>query len=217
MSKKTRTRSNLDGMVREKLRESIISGAIANGAHLSEIKISQQFGVSRTPVREALCALAAEGLVVMHPNRGAFVNAPTAESLADRSSTYGLLVSLVAGRTTGHIPEMELARLEKFAISLQTATNSDFSIISADIFSLIGKFCPSESLSDMVDAAARRLGTSPLPVLADNNQRSQIQQQFIALHSAFKRNQSDVAEKTVRDIFSLWQNPTAVRTVVGAA
>lgn len=216
MSKKARIRSNLDGLVREKLRESILTGVIANGTHLSEIKISEQFGVSRTPVREALCALAADGLVVMHPNRGAFVNAPSADSMADRSSTHGLLVSLVAGSTVGRLPEMEAARLEKFVSSLQTADSSEFSSISSEIFGLIGKFCPSASLVELVESSARRLSVSPLSNLSDSAVRSQIQQQFIALSSAMKRGQSDVAEKAVRDVFSLWLNPAASRTV-GAA
>lgn len=216
MSKKTRTRSNLDGLVREKLRESILSGALANGTHLSEIKISAQYGVSRTPVREALCALAADGLVIMHPNRGAFVQAPSAESFADRSNAYGLLMGLVAGSSCGNMPETEIARLEKYVASLSTVDASEFALVSAEIFALVSKFSISAALLELVDVVARRLGQSPLPVLSDGNQRSQIQQQFVSFANAMKRGQNDVAEKAVRDIFVLWQNPAASRTV-GAA
>ncbi|MEJ2866156.1 GntR family transcriptional regulator [Actinomycetospora sp. OC33-EN08] len=55
------------------LRESILRGDLAPGAHLGEVELAERLGVSRTPVREALSRLAAEGLVEVLPHRGARV------------------------------------------------------------------------------------------------------------------------------------------------
>jgi DNA-binding GntR family transcriptional regulator len=55
------------------LREEILSGAIASGARLGEAELAGRLRVSRTPIREALTRLAAEGLVELQPNRGARV------------------------------------------------------------------------------------------------------------------------------------------------
>jgi DNA-binding GntR family transcriptional regulator len=55
------------------LREEILSGAIASGTRLGEAELATRLSVSRTPIREALSRLAAEGLVEIQPNRGARV------------------------------------------------------------------------------------------------------------------------------------------------
>ncbi len=63
------------------LRGRIVSKSLLPGERLPEVKIANGMGVSRTPVREALRRLAAEGLVVIIPNSGARVAAPTAREM----------------------------------------------------------------------------------------------------------------------------------------
>ena len=55
------------------LRELILGGELAPGARLGEVELAERLGVSRTPVREALSRLAAEGIVEIQANRGARV------------------------------------------------------------------------------------------------------------------------------------------------
>ena len=55
------------------LREAILTGDLAGGEHLGEVELAERLGLSRTPVREALSRLAAEGLVDLHAHRGARV------------------------------------------------------------------------------------------------------------------------------------------------
>ena len=52
------------------LREAILDGGLAHGTRLTQPSLARDFGVSRTPLREALIRLATEGLVVFSPNRG---------------------------------------------------------------------------------------------------------------------------------------------------
>ncbi|MFT9159464.1 MAG: GntR family transcriptional regulator [Acetobacter sp.] len=60
-------------IVRDGLREAILSGAMAEGAQLRQDELAEQYGTSRIPVREALRQLESEGLVTIEPNRGAIV------------------------------------------------------------------------------------------------------------------------------------------------
>lgn len=59
--------------LREKIEEQIATGEFAPGSAIDEASLVAQFGVSRTPVREALIQLAAEGLIEIRPRRGAVV------------------------------------------------------------------------------------------------------------------------------------------------
>ena len=63
------------------LRDVILAGELPAGARLGEVELAERLGVSRTPVREALSRLAAEGLVQIVPNRGARVATWTVEEL----------------------------------------------------------------------------------------------------------------------------------------
>lgn len=67
----------------EILREDIAAGRIPPGAKLPEVRLTERLKVSRHTLRSAFQLLAAEGLVVAHPNRGVFVHSPTAEDICE--------------------------------------------------------------------------------------------------------------------------------------
>ena len=69
--------------IREALEEMIVEGQFPDGARLDEVSLARHFGVSRTPLREALQALAASGLVALRARRGAFVRFPTLEDVVE--------------------------------------------------------------------------------------------------------------------------------------
>lgn len=90
--------------IRLALADEITSGMLAPGTQLDEQQLGDRFGASRTPVREALRQLAAEGLVEMRPRRGAVVAAMTAERVFDMfelsAEIEALCVRLAAWRMT---------------------------------------------------------------------------------------------------------------------
>ncbi len=75
----------------DRLREMILDGTLAPGARISERLMKEEFGLSRTPLREALKVLNAEGLVELAPNRGAMVNRL---SLTELRAAFELLAML---------------------------------------------------------------------------------------------------------------------------
>ena len=69
--------------VTQALRTAITTGALPAGMQLRQAEIAAQYKVSRMPVREALRQLEAEGLIVVYPGRGAFVNRLTAAEIEE--------------------------------------------------------------------------------------------------------------------------------------
>ncbi|MDR3076513.1 MAG: GntR family transcriptional regulator [Synergistaceae bacterium] len=74
---------NLREIVYNQIKEAIVTGMIPAGSRLSELDLSRQFDVSRTPVREAIRQLAETGLVSLSVRRGAYVLLPTAKDASD--------------------------------------------------------------------------------------------------------------------------------------
>ena len=85
------------------LQARVLSGEIPTGTRLRQEAIAREFGVSRTPVREALRQLQAIGIAEVKPNRGAVVRAPTARDLREayevRAELEGLAAELAATRS----------------------------------------------------------------------------------------------------------------------
>jgi DNA-binding GntR family transcriptional regulator len=86
------------GQVAERLKAEILAGTRPAGARLRQVEIAQAYGVSTTPVREALAVLQREGLVRSHPQRGAVVFLPSVEDLRHHYEIRGALESLAAAR-----------------------------------------------------------------------------------------------------------------------
>ena len=95
----------------EVIREAIIDGRLAPGERLKEEELARELGLSRTPIREALAVLQAEGLVDTAPNRGATVRAHDAEDLDDLYRLRALLEGYAAGRAATKMPPEQVAEL----------------------------------------------------------------------------------------------------------
>lgn len=87
------------GIVAERLRAEIVAGERAPGSRLPQVEIARRLGVSTTPVREALAMLQREGLVRLHPQRGAVVFVPTVGDLREHYEIRAVLEALAAART----------------------------------------------------------------------------------------------------------------------
>lgn len=96
----------------EEMAELIVSGVLPPGVKVPERELCAEFGVSRTPLREALKVLATEGLVVLEPNRGAWVSKITAEDLEEVFPVMGALEALSGELACAHITDAEIAAIE---------------------------------------------------------------------------------------------------------
>lgn len=106
-------KNNLSDQAYDELVRRIVSGTFPAGRMLQEEKLSSEFGISRTPVREALQRLSAEGLVEQLPRRGYRVSLPDEEALKELYECRTGLELMALNLALGEIPEQEIFALEK--------------------------------------------------------------------------------------------------------
>jgi DNA-binding GntR family transcriptional regulator len=104
--------NSLHDEVAARLRDLIFSGALLPGAFIDEVAIAQQLEISRTPLREALKVLAAEGLVRHEQRRGCFVNQVTEQDLDEIFPVIALLEGRCAFEAARNATPADLAALE---------------------------------------------------------------------------------------------------------
>ncbi len=107
--------------VAELLRQRIFKRELEPGSWIDELKIAEEYGISRTPLREALKVLAAEGLVTMKVRRGAYVTEVSDKDLADVYHLLALLESDAAGVVAQRASDAELAELQALHAALEAA------------------------------------------------------------------------------------------------
>jgi DNA-binding GntR family transcriptional regulator len=89
----------------------VLSGDLAAGTRLRQEALAEEFGVSRTPIREALRKLQAGGLVELRPNRGAFVRGVSPREIRDAYEVRAALEGLAAELAAGRVRHEQLERL----------------------------------------------------------------------------------------------------------
>jgi len=108
--------------VAELLRERIFRQELAPGSWIDELKLAEEYGISRTPLREALKVLAAEGLVTMKVRRGAYVTEVSERDLSEVYHLLALLESDAAGVVAERATAEQLQQLEQLHLELEAAT-----------------------------------------------------------------------------------------------
>ncbi len=108
--------------VAEQLRQRIFRRELEPGSWIDELKIAEEFGISRTPLREALKVLAAEGLVTMKLRRGAYVTEVSDQDLQEVYHLLALLESDAAGVVAARATPAQVGELQALHAELAAAT-----------------------------------------------------------------------------------------------
>ena len=104
-------RINLSQQAYRELVEKIVSGAYPGGTKLTEEGLCREFGISRTPIREALLKLEAEGMIEPLPKRGVRIKVLDADEVRELFGCRRELETIALRRAIGNIPADELAEL----------------------------------------------------------------------------------------------------------
>lgn len=121
MSQAADERRALVDKLASQLHARVLSGELPSGTRLRQEALAEEFGVSRTPVREALRKLQAGGLVELQPNRGAVVRGLSAREIRDAYEVRAALEALAAQLAAERISREQLERLNRVQGEFRTA------------------------------------------------------------------------------------------------
>jgi len=118
--------------VAERLREQIFNRELEPGSWIDELKLAHDYGISRTPLREALKVLAVEGLVTMKVRRGAYVTEMSVDDVRQVYRLLGLLEADAAAEVAERATPAELAELRTLHDKLEKQTRQRDAFFAAN-------------------------------------------------------------------------------------
>lgn len=196
--------ASLRQKVLEQLREAIISGLLLPGARLIERELTEQMGVSRTVVREALRQLEAEHLVEVIPNKGPFIRQLSRNEAEDLYRIRAVLHGLAARMCAENISKENLATLEEaLEVVVEAYNDSSERTLNAKthFYNALYKGTQSDSLKAMLETLQARIARwRTLGLTHPNRSQQRSKESIINLRTiidSVKRKDADQAESVM--------------------
>jgi DNA-binding GntR family transcriptional regulator len=184
------------------LRERIFAGELAPGAFLDEVALSASLGISRTPLREALKVLTAEGLVRHEPRRGCFVNQVTEHDLDDIFPVIALLEGQCAHQAALRATDADLAALETLHTRLvehaQAKRITDYYAANFAIHEAIITLADNRWLAQVIGDLRKIVKLARLQQLHAPGRLDQSLAEHLAVFAALKARDAQGAEAAMR-------------------
>ena len=184
------------------LRERIFSGALAPGVFLDEVALSMELQISRTPLREALKVLTAEGLVRHEPRRGCFVAEVTAQDLDEIFPVIALLEGRCAHEAALRASDADLAALQglhdKLARHAKARRINDYYSANFEIHETIIALAGNRWLAQTIGALRKIVKLARLQQLHAPGRLEQSLAEHLAVFAALKARDPEGAEAAMR-------------------
>ncbi|MEV7344695.1 GntR family transcriptional regulator [Streptomyces sp. NPDC093544] len=201
-----------------RIRARIMNGELAIGKPLRQAALATEFGVSRTPVREALRQLQNGGLIEMQPNRGAVVRVPAPWEVRQAYEVRAELEGLAARRAASRVTERHLSTLREHNAVLreaaeQAAGGSPATTAANDCFhTVVCEAADNPWLSRMIDRINETFprNVSSLALAGDERHRKLNIREHDALIEALTAHDADRAQEVMREhVISAGEHLTA--------
>jgi DNA-binding GntR family transcriptional regulator len=184
------------------LREQIFAGELAPGTFLDELALCERLEISRTPLREALKVLTAEGLLRHEPRRGCFVNEVTEQDLDDIFPVIALLEGRCAFEAARHASDVDLRELdvlhELLQAHAQAGRTTDYYATNFIIHEAIIQLANNRWLAQAIADLRKILKLSRLQSLAAPGRLQQSLSEHLTVFAALKSRDSEGAEAAMR-------------------
>lgn len=194
--------NSLHDEVAAQLRERIFSGELAPGMFLDEVRLAEQMAISRTPLREALKVLSAEGLVRHEPRRGCFVNQVTEQDLDEIFPVLALLEGRCAFEAAQHATDAELAALEelhqKLARQARAKRITEYYATNFAIHEAIIALAGNRWLAGVIGDLRKIVKLARLQQLHAPGRLEQSLSEHLAVFAALKARDAEGAEAAMR-------------------
>lgn len=185
----------------EALRESILKNVYTPNAVLPIDRLAEDFGVSATPVREALVRLESEGLVSLIPNKGAMVTDIKAEDILNNWEMRQLLEPYAASKSASLIPGGELEEIQNEILDMRQSPFNNERYVASDtrMHEVLYKHLPNAFLKDTIRRVHQmsiRIRYSPEDSLSMHEQVvNEVVQEHLAIIDALKtRDPAKISE-----------------------
>lgn len=117
--------TRLSEQLRERIEERIVTGVYPPGTRLDEVELAQGFGVSRTPIREALIQLSSEGFIEMRPRRGAIVARVEPSRLCEMFDVMAEMEAMCGRLAARRADDEDVARIRSAHEACQAAREAN--------------------------------------------------------------------------------------------
>ena len=184
------------------LRDRIFGGELVPGSFLDEVGLCESLSISRTPLREALKVLTAEGLVRHEPRRGCFVNQVTEQDLDDIFPVIALLEGRCAFEAARNATDADLAVLEtlhkRLASHAKARRTTDYYTTNYAIHEAIITLANNRWLAQVSGDLRKILKLARLQSLQATGRMEQSLNEHMAVFAALKARDSEGAEAAMR-------------------
>jgi len=210
--------NSLHDEVAAQLRERIFAGELAPGTFLDEVRLAQDLSISRTPLREALKVLTAEGLVRHEPRRGCFVNEVTEQDLDEIFPVIALLEGRCAFEAAQHATDADLQQLEdlhqKLARHARAKRINEYYDTNFAIHEAIIALAGNRWLASVIGDLRKIVKLARLQQLHAPGRLEQSLAEHLAVFAALKARDAEGAEAAMRT--HLTRQRGALRELAGA-
>jgi DNA-binding GntR family transcriptional regulator len=192
-------RGSLVDQVRESIHSAITSGRLDPGDRLREIPLSRHFGVSTTPVREALRRLESEGLVQVHPRRGAVVTALDDAVISDLYDLR-LVLEVEAVRLAASHADLELGSVYSLLGELEKLVDEGdaaFAEVDVQLHRAINDLGGNRELAAEAERVHRRIQAARVRASVPGRLRA-AQDQHAEIVEALRKRDPELAQEAVR-------------------
>ncbi len=189
--------------VAERLRQRIFAHELLPGAWVDEQKIAEQYGISRTPLREALKVLASEGLVVLKPRRGCYVTEISPRDLDDIFPLIALLEGRCAAEAVHKMGKADLEALAAIHARLEHSARenqiTDFFEANQEFHRTIQELADNRWLLQVIQDLRKVLKLSRIHSLSLEGRLQQSLEEHRAIMAALEARDARRAEQLMHD------------------